>query len=69
MAPQGGAFIAMIQVLDIICYIDLYIMLHVATYGSKNQLIYHPYLTAKHYLTVRNFFSNQQYLRAILLTK
>ncbi|KAM3966948.1 uncharacterized protein ACR2FA_011829 [Aphomia sociella] len=50
MAPMYGTFNIAILVLESICYIDLYLRLHVAFYGSKNQLIYHPYLTAKNYL-------------------
>uniref|UniRef100_A0A2A4JMM9 Cyclic nucleotide-binding domain-containing protein n=1 Tax=Heliothis virescens TaxID=7102 RepID=A0A2A4JMM9_HELVI len=50
MAPQFGAFNVTLVILETICYIDMYLMLHVAYYGSKNQLIYHPYMTAKHYL-------------------
>ncbi|XP_045496927.1 uncharacterized protein LOC123695204 [Colias croceus] len=50
MAPTCGNFNITIVVLETICYIDIYLMLHVAYYGSKNQLIYHPYLTAKNYL-------------------
>nr|XP_026485505.1 uncharacterized protein LOC113393027 isoform X2 [Vanessa tameamea] len=51
MAPTCKQFNIVIVVLESICYLDLYLMLHVAFYGSKNQLIYHPYLTAKNYLT------------------
>ncbi|XP_045524847.1 uncharacterized protein LOC123714573 isoform X1 [Pieris brassicae] len=51
MAPTCGSFNIIMITLEAICYVDLYIMLHVAYYGSKNQLIYHPYLTAKNYLT------------------
>ncbi|XP_028170550.1 uncharacterized protein LOC114360170 [Ostrinia furnacalis] len=51
MAPLCGIFNYAIVALEAICYIDLYLMLHVAYYGTKNQLIYHPYLTAKNYLT------------------
>ncbi|KOB77802.1 putative tetrameric potassium-selective cyclic nucleotide gated channel [Operophtera brumata] len=50
MAPLCGTFNATIVVLEVICYIDMYVMLHVAYYGPKNQLIYHPYLTARNYL-------------------
>ncbi|KAI5644539.1 cyclic nucleotide-binding domain-containing protein [Phthorimaea operculella] len=50
MAPMCTTFNATIVFLEIICYIDLYLRLHIAYYGSKNQLIYHPYLTAKNYL-------------------
>ncbi|XP_053605424.1 uncharacterized protein LOC128672350 isoform X1 [Plodia interpunctella] len=50
LAPLCGQFNVVLLVLEIICYIDLYLMLHVAYYGPKNQLIYHPYLTAKNYL-------------------
>ncbi|XP_059058535.1 uncharacterized protein LOC131851991 isoform X1 [Achroia grisella] len=50
MAPLYGMFNTTILVLESICYIDVYLMLHVAFYGSKNQLIYHPYLTAINYL-------------------
>lgn len=52
MAPTCKQFNTAIVVLECICYIDLYLMLHVAFYGPKNQLIYHPYLTAKNYLKV-----------------
>ncbi|XP_050349519.1 uncharacterized protein LOC126772954 [Nymphalis io] len=51
MAPTCKQFNITIVVLESICYFDLYLMLHVAFYGPKNQLIYHPYLTAKNYLT------------------
>ncbi|XP_061704790.1 uncharacterized protein LOC133516091 isoform X3 [Cydia pomonella] len=50
MAPMFRMFNFPILVLEIFCYIDLYLMFHVAYYGSKNQLIIHPYLTAKNYL-------------------
>ncbi|RVE53569.1 hypothetical protein evm_001710 [Chilo suppressalis] len=50
LAPMAGIFNILIVVLETFCYVDLYLMLHVAYYGPKNQLIYHPYLTAKHYL-------------------
>ncbi|KAJ8719060.1 hypothetical protein PYW07_016616 [Mythimna separata] len=50
MAPQFGSFNVTLLILEIICYLDMYLMLHVAYYGPKNQLIYHPYMTAKHYL-------------------
>ncbi|XP_050665501.1 potassium voltage-gated channel protein eag-like [Leptidea sinapis] len=51
LAPTCGKFNSIVVVLEAICYVDLYLMLHVAFYGTKNQLIYHPYLTAKNYLT------------------
>ncbi|XP_072950048.1 uncharacterized protein [Epargyreus clarus] len=51
MAPSCGSFNITLVVLEAICYVDLYLMFHVAYYGPKNQLIYHPYLTAKNYLT------------------
>ncbi|KAF9418586.1 hypothetical protein HW555_004634, partial [Spodoptera exigua] len=50
MAPLFGKFNVTLIILETICYIDMYLMLHVAYYGCKNQLIYHPYMTAKHYL-------------------
>lgn len=53
MAPLCGTFNTTILVLEVISYIDMYVMLHVAYYGPKNQLIYHPYLTARNYLKVR----------------
>lgn len=52
MAPLCGIFNVAIVTLETICYVDMYLMLHVAYYGPKNQLIYHPYLTARNYLTV-----------------
>lgn len=54
MAPTYDRFNIIIVTCEAICYIDLYLMMHVAFYGSKNQLIYHPYLTAKNYLRVRS---------------
>lgn len=53
MAPLYGSYNTSLLVFEAISYIDLYLMLHVAFYGAKNQLIYHPYLTAKNYVTVR----------------
>ncbi|XP_063543200.1 uncharacterized protein LOC134751681 [Cydia strobilella] len=50
MAPMFRMFNIPILVLEVFCYIDLYLMFHVAYYGSKNQLIIHPYLTAQNYL-------------------
>ncbi|XP_041968067.1 uncharacterized protein LOC121725268 [Aricia agestis] len=50
MAPSFCYFDNTILALEILCYIDMYLMLHVAYYGPENQLIFHPYLTAKHYL-------------------
>ncbi|CAG9579751.1 unnamed protein product [Danaus chrysippus] len=50
MAPTYDRFNIIIVICEAICYTDLYLMLHVAFYGSKNQLIYHPYLTARNYL-------------------
>ncbi|KAL4707314.1 hypothetical protein ACJJTC_019852 [Scirpophaga incertulas] len=50
MAPMCRIFNIPLAVLEAICYMDLYLMLHVAYYGTKNQLVYHPYLTAKNYL-------------------
>ncbi|XP_039750920.1 uncharacterized protein LOC120627130 isoform X2 [Pararge aegeria] len=49
-APTCKLFNIAIVVLECFCYVDLYLMLHVAFYGHKNQLIYHPYLTARNYL-------------------
>ncbi|XP_013174089.1 PREDICTED: uncharacterized protein LOC106122580 isoform X1 [Papilio xuthus] len=51
MAPLYGSYNTSLLVFEMISYVDLYLMLHVAFYGAKNQLIYHPYLTAKNYIT------------------
>ncbi|KPJ19458.1 Potassium voltage-gated channel protein eag [Papilio machaon] len=51
MAPLYGNYNTSLLVFETIAYVDLYLMLHVAFYGAKNQLIYHPYLTAKNYIT------------------
>lgn len=56
MAPLFGTFNVTLVILETICYLDMYLMLHVAYYGCKNQLIYHPYMTAKHYLQVNSRF-------------
>ncbi|KAI8420830.1 hypothetical protein MSG28_008031 [Choristoneura fumiferana] len=50
MAPMCKIFNIPLLIMESICYVDLYLMLHVAFYGPKNQLISHPYLTAKNYL-------------------
>ncbi|XP_075976271.1 uncharacterized protein LOC142976664 [Anticarsia gemmatalis] len=50
MAPVFTDLNIPIAFLETMCYVDMYLMLHVAYYGPKNQLIYHPYMTAKHYL-------------------
>ncbi|XP_037296930.1 uncharacterized protein LOC115445031 isoform X2 [Manduca sexta] len=50
-APPCRIFNVALIILESFCYIDIYVRLHVAYYGSKNQLIYHPYMTARHYLT------------------
>ncbi|CAG9122543.1 unnamed protein product [Plutella xylostella] len=50
MDPVGNVLKGIILTLEIICYVDIFIRLHVAYYGPQNQLIYHPYKTAKHYL-------------------
>ncbi|XP_049871178.1 uncharacterized protein LOC126370383 [Pectinophora gossypiella] len=50
MAPMFTMFNETVMFLETVCYVDLYLKLHIAYYGSKNQLIYHPYLTAKNYL-------------------
>nr|XP_034828736.1 uncharacterized protein LOC117986036 isoform X4 [Maniola hyperantus] len=49
-APTCNRFNIPVVFLECFCYADLYLMLHVAYYGPKNQLIYHPYLTARNYL-------------------
>ncbi|XP_045767715.1 uncharacterized protein LOC123869033 isoform X1 [Maniola jurtina] len=49
-APTCNRFNIAVIFLECFCYVDLYLMLHVAFYGPKNQLIYHPYLTARNYL-------------------
>lgn len=41
-------------------------MLHVAYYGPKKQLIYHPYLTAQHYLKVSVINIKLRYYNYIL---
>ncbi|XP_068626724.1 uncharacterized protein [Battus philenor] len=51
MAPLYGTYNTLLLVFESIAYIDVYLMLHVAFYGAKNQLIYHPYLTAKNYIS------------------
>nr|XP_037867571.1 uncharacterized protein LOC101747086 isoform X1 [Bombyx mori] len=50
MAPLYGSFAVTISTFEYIMYLDLYVMMHVAYYGEKNQLIFHPYLTAKRYI-------------------
>ncbi|KAJ0177846.1 hypothetical protein K1T71_006719 [Dendrolimus kikuchii] len=50
MAPLQRSCNEIILILESICYIDWYLMLHVAYYGSKNQLIFHPYMMARNYL-------------------
>lgn len=60
MAPMCKIFNIPLIIMESICYIDLYLMLHVAFYGPKNQLISHPYLTAKNYLQVHALFNNFQ---------
>lgn len=52
MAPLFKTFNEAIVVCEAISYIDIFLRLHVAYYGPKNQLIYHPYMTAKNYLKV-----------------
>lgn len=49
-APYIPALDPVVVVLDLIAYVDLYIMMLVGFYGQRNQLVIHPCKTAAHYL-------------------
>lgn len=52
-APEAANIDKLLFAMDVIAYIDLYIMLHVGYFEEKNQLVLHPLKTAKHYLKGR----------------
>ncbi|GJQ74387.1 hypothetical protein Trydic_g21261 [Trypoxylus dichotomus] len=49
-SPYRGEMHYLRFILEIVVYIDMYLTFHIAFYGSKNQLIIHPWTTAEHYL-------------------